>query len=143
MSAWTRLTVVIAVLLLFVGVFQSPPGRSILKKIGLVGDPSSFTAIAFANPKDLPLQLASARTKLNLAFTISNDTSAVADYQWTVTVTTNKKAGTANSGYAQLAPNVTTTIARQIVITCKKGQAEVTVSLKSPDEHIDAIMACR
>jgi hypothetical protein len=143
MPAWTRPTVVIAVLLLFVGVFQSPPGRSILTKIGLVGDPSSFTAIAFANPKGLPLQLASARTKLNLAFTISNDTSTVENYQWTVTVTADKKSATANSGHIRLASNVTTTIAPQIVITCKAGQAEVAVSLKSPDEHIDAIMTCR
>jgi hypothetical protein len=143
MPAWARLTVVIAVPLLFIGVFQSPPGRSILKKIGLVGDPSSFTAIAFANPQDLPLQLASARAKLNLAFTISNDTSTVKDYQWTVTVTANKKSATTSSGHTQLASNVTTTIARQIVITCNAGQAEVAVSLKSPDEHIDAIMTCR
>ena len=143
MTAWARLTVVIAVLLLLVGIFQSSPGRFILKKIGLVGNPSSFTAIAFANPRDLPLRLASARTKLNLAFTISNDTSTVKDYQWTVTVTANKQSATASSGHTQLASNVTTTIARQIVISCKAGQAEVAVSLKNPDEHIDALMTCR
>lgn len=113
-----------------------------LKAIGITGDSGSFTAIAFAKPQDLPVQLSSAHTKLNLAFTISNHTSNAEDYQWAVTVTANKKSALVGNGHAQLVPNDTTTVTQPIEIVCKTGRAEVTVSLKGLDEHIDAWMTC-
>jgi hypothetical protein len=73
---------------------------------------------------------------------ISNHTSNVEHYQWTLTVTADKKSTLADSGNIQLAANGTTTVARQIEIVCKAGQAEVIVGLKKPDEHIDAWMTC-
>jgi hypothetical protein len=133
--------VVVAVLLL-VGICQSPPGRSILKAVGLIGSPTSFTAIAFAKPQSLPVQLASPHTKLDLSFTISNDTSNMQDYQWTVSVVADNKSTLASNGYIQLAPNGAVTVARDINIVCKAGQAEVTVGLKNTNEHVDAWMTC-
>lgn len=141
--AWPRVAGVIAAVLLLVGVCQSSPGRSALRIIGLIGNPNSFTAIAFANPQTLPVQLDSASTKLNLAFTISNDTINVARYQWSLKVAVNNNSKLVTNGNIQLAPNGAATVTRQIEITCKAGQAEVTVSLKDPDEHIDAWMTCR
>lgn len=142
-SAWTRLAIVLVAVLLCLGASQSPPGLSILKAIGLIGNPSSFTAIAFAKPQALPIQLASTHTRLDLSFTISNDTPNIEGYQWTVSITADNKSALASKGYIQLPPNRMATVVRNINIACKAGQAEVSVSLKEPSEHIDAWMSCK
>jgi hypothetical protein len=117
-------------------------GRPLLKAVGLVGNPNTFTAISFANPQSLPEQLSATRSKLNLAFTISNHTSSAKDYQWLLTVTVNSKSATAGKGTATLDPNGTATVAKDIEVVCKTGQAEVTVSLAGLNESIDAWMTC-
>jgi hypothetical protein len=113
-----------------------------LKAVGLVGTPNTFTTISFAHPQSLPEQLSAARSKVNLAFTISNHTSSAEDYQWLVTVTVNSKSATAGKGTVALDPNGTTTVAKDIDVVCKTGRAEVTVSLAGLNESIDAWMTC-
>jgi hypothetical protein len=113
-----------------------------LKAVGLVGKPNASTAISFANPQSLPEQLSATRSKVNLVFTISNHTSSAEGYQWLLTVTVNSKSTTAGKGTVALDPNGTTTVAKDIDVVCKTGQAEVTVSLAGLNESIDAWMTC-
>jgi hypothetical protein len=141
--AWWRAAVAAVVVLLFLGVFQTSAGRPLLKAVGLVGSPNTFTAISFVNPQSLPEQLSTARSKVNLAFTISNHTSGEEDYQWQLTVTVNNKSAPAGKGTVALGPNGTTMIAKDIDVVCKTGEAEITVSLAGLNESIDAWMACR
>lgn len=137
-----QLTVVTVAALLFMGVCQTPLGRSFLKDVGLIGNPDSFTSIAFTKPQSLPLQLAKSRTKLNLGFMISNHTPSIKNYDWALTVAINNKSSLVGKGHIQLAPNNTTTVVRKVEIVCKTGRAKVTVSLQQPAEHIDALMFC-
>lgn len=129
-------------LLIFVGVSQLSLGRPWLRDVGLTSTVGSYTALAFQNPQSIPTHLKTARTRLNVDFTITNASAEAQQYKWTLLVIQGKDTRRAGTGTAYAAAGQTTPVADPIEIECRNGQLQMIISLAKPAEHIDAWMTC-
>lgn len=126
---------------------QVSVGQTVLRDAGLEQAPSSVAALSFAQPQALPTRLAARRTTMRVPFTISNNSAAVQDYQWSVSAarTGNRVGGlTARpaSGVIAVAPGAAVTMNPAVRLNCTGGQIRITVRLASPAESVYFLSNC-
>jgi hypothetical protein len=125
------------------GLTQTPPGRQLLKSIGVVGSGSGYTELAFADPGGLPRRLTAKMTVSDLPFTIHNLTGQDRQYSWSVTMTSRGKTGRAATGVTGLANGARLTVTPRLRIECVPGPMSVTVQVSgSSTESIDFHATC-
>jgi hypothetical protein len=128
--------------MLFAGIGQASIGRSILEKAGLFEQPTSYTSLAFAQPQNLPEQLAPKQKTIGISFMIHNSGGRTYGYQWSIQFVQTGLIHRAAAGYVSIDPGKGATISRTEVIQCNRKKVQIVVSLAHPAESIDAWMAC-
>ena len=121
---------------------QSSSGREALRSTGLLEKPTSYTSLAFQNPRFLVEQLASKRASVGVSFVIHNVGGISREYQWSVLLVENGHARRVAIGDAQVVPGRSTAITRSEEIACVGKRVQVVVKLATPPEVIDAWIAC-
>lgn len=143
MSLWPRVTLIGIGFLLVAGVAQSSVMRPLWQVIGVIGPPESYTALSFANPRDLPIDFPAKRSSLTVAFLIANAATRTQNYTWIVSEAEGKNLRRISAGNVNIAAGKTAKVSQQVKITCKPGQhLELTVSIAHQTERIDALMNC-
>jgi hypothetical protein len=132
------LTAVLAAGLLF----QTPPGRYVLRSAGLLGAPAAYTELAFTGPGNLPQQLIAANVTNLPAFEIHNATGAGRRYRWSVTLSSAGGTAQVATGQASVADGHVTTLAPSVTVECRPGPVTVTVRLADSGESIDFKADC-
>lgn len=137
------MTLVVIGFLLVAGVAQSSFMRSLWQAIGVIRPPESYTALSFANPRDLPIDFPAKRSSLTVAFLISNAAASIQNYTWIVSETVGKDLRRVSTGNIDIGSGKTAKVSQQVKIECKPGQhVELTVSIAHQTERIDALMNC-
>jgi hypothetical protein len=139
---WAYVALLVAVLAL-TGLSQTPPGRWLLKSIGVLGSGSGYTELSFADPGGLPRRLAAKVTVSDLPFTIHNLTRQDRQYSWSVTMTSRGKTRRAATGATGLVNGARLTVTPRLRIECVPGPLRVTVQVSgSSTESIDFHATC-
>jgi hypothetical protein len=133
---------VAGVALLAVGIAQTSPGRTVLRKAGLLEPPVSYTSLAFEHPQSLPEQLSSQRANIPVSFQIHNYGNTVHKYEWSIVLTQGTLIQRLASGTAEVAAGHAAVISRNEAVSCTQGQQRIIVRLTEPAESIDAWMRC-
>lgn len=138
---WSTITMAAAIVLAM-GVAQTSAGRTLLQKVGLFEQPSSYTSLAFLSPQFPPGQINSRQANVPISFGIRNVSQISQTYEWSVLVsgvTAHKMA----AGEVRVPAGREATITRSAQISCtKSGPVRVTVSLAHPSESIDSLSTC-
>lgn len=142
MSTWPALAVALASLLLAIGISQVSISQTVLKNVGLVGNPGAYTSIAFKYPQDLPTRLRRSKTTVKVAFAISNATTSSRDYRWSLLFFQGAHKHRVSTGDVRVSAGQTVSVTRSVKISCDKGRVRLTAGLAQPNEHIDAWMTC-
>lgn len=127
--------------LLVGGLFQTNPGRELLRDAGLLGRPTSYTELAFTDPRTLPSELIPSQDMTGLQFSVRNATTATRVYGWSVSVTKPSSAAAATpataAGTVRLTPGQRTTVAPVLrSVRCIPGAVSVSVSLSGGTNEI-------
>jgi hypothetical protein len=122
--------------------FQTPPGRDVLRSAGVLGTPAAYTELAFTGPGDLPQQLVAANVTKLPAFEIHNVTGAAHRYRWSVTLSSARGAVQAATGEAPVADGRVATLAPSVRVECRPGPLTVTVRLATSGESINFRADC-
>lgn len=133
---------VAGVALLAVGIAQTTPGRTVLRKAGLLEPPASYTSLAFEHPQSLPEQLSSQRANIPVSFQIHNNGNTGHEYEWSIVLAQGTLIQRLASGTAEAAAGHATVINRTEPVSCTQGQQRIVVRLTQPAESIDAWMTC-
>ena len=126
---------------------QTPTGHTVLRETGLEKAPTSSAALSFAEPQVLPTRLAAQVTVVYAPFTISNNSAAMQNYQWSLgAARTGRRSsglsGRTVSGSITMAPGAEVTMDPALRLSCAGGQIRVTVRLASPAESIYFLANC-
>jgi hypothetical protein len=141
-AGWPGAVVLIAVLMLAAGIFQTSRGHAVLAKAGLFQKPVTFTSLAFASPQDLPAQLAAKNATVPVSFVIHNSGSSARTYRWSVFVVQAGGTRQVQTGRVRLGSGRGSAIRRSAAVSCAGGRLQIVVELASPAEAIDACTAC-
>ena len=96
---------------------QSAAGQHVLKRLGIVGHPPSFTELSFDQPLELPSTLTQKPHPVAIAFTIANHSSRTASYEWKIVATASARQ-TLRSGFVQLAAGQRVSVVPQLELGC-------------------------
>jgi hypothetical protein len=141
-ARWRAIIALAAVAVLAAGLSQTSAGHAALGAVGLLGQPASYTSLAFLDPQSLPPQLDARRASVRASFVIHNANSTPQTYQWSVVLAQGQRAHRVAAGNALVAPGHGAAITRFVEIVCTGGKVRIAVSLARPAESIDAWITC-
>jgi hypothetical protein len=124
------------------GIGQTSAGHSMLGKLGLFKEPTSYTSLAFLHPQTLAEQLSARPAKADVAFVIQNHGATAHDYQWSLRLVHDGSSHRLAAGHVRVGSMHQAAIARSAKILCRRGQVIISVTLASPAEFIDASTTC-
>ncbi len=125
-----------------VGFAQTSAGKAVLRDTGVSGSPPAYTALSFASPKYLPVQLYSREALLPVDFVIKNESGTAHQYHWQVVEIRNGRAKEVASGLAAVQSGAATTISRNVLASCASAKIGISVRLKAPREAIEYWSRC-
>jgi hypothetical protein len=132
----------VAGIMLLAGISQASFGRTILEKAGLLEQPTNYTSLAFAQPRNLPERLTAKQKTIGILFIIHNSGDSTYGYHWSIQFTQTGHTHRVAAGDVDVNPGKAVTISRTEAIQCTLKQVQVTISLAHPAESIDAWIAC-
>ena len=139
---WRSAIALAVLVMLAVGLGQTGPGRSVLRKAGLLGGPASYTSLAFLHPQSLNEQLGSKRADVAVSFVIHNAGGVPQDYRWAVLLAQGQRTRSIGSGSVRVGSGRAAAITRPAKIFCTRGRVRIAVNLARPAEWIDAWLTC-
>lgn len=143
MAIWRGAIALVAAVALAAGIAQTGFGHNVLRKAGLLEEPTSYTSLAFVDPRLNVIENLSARqVPVSVSFEIHNATSTPRYYQWSVFLVQRGHTHGTAAGSVHLASGRGAAITRSVNISCRRGRVRVIVKLASPAEFIDAWMTC-
>jgi hypothetical protein len=141
-TRWRRVAILVILVAFAAGIAQTSAGRSMLRKAGLLANPTSYTSLAFQRPQDLREQFDSKRVDFGVSFEIHNVGSFSRDYQWSVLLTQGSRTRSVAAGSVRIASGRGKAISRSVKVVCSRGQVRIAVKIVQPAEFIDAWVAC-
>jgi hypothetical protein len=143
MAIWRWAIALVAAVALAAGIAQTSFGHEALRKAGLLGEPTSYTSLAFVDPRLSVIEsLSATQVPVSVSFEIHNATTAPRYYQWSVLLVQSGRTHSMAAGGVHVASGRGAVITRSVNISCRRGRVRVIVKLASPAESIDAWMAC-
>jgi hypothetical protein len=143
MAIWRGAIALVAAVVLAAGIAQTSFGRDGLRKTGLFEKPTSYTSLAFLDPRlNVIENLSSREVPVPVSFEIRNATSVPHYYQWSVLLVQRGHTHRIATGGVHVASGRGAAISRSVNISCRQRRVRVIVKLASPAESIDAWMAC-
>lgn len=121
---------------------QAGPGRSALKRIGLVKPPPAFAALYFTDPVGEPVSVPVGRSRIPLSFTVGNGSQQNQSYHWSVLAVQGSKTKRLATGEVSVHQGGISVVRKTVTQTCKRGTLKVTIELASPSESIDFVASC-
>ena len=129
-----------AAVLAATAVAQTAGGKSLLHRAGLTGGDETYTALAFADARNLPLQLPAAGARV--AFSVHNAEASGRTYRWTVLALGARGTRVLANGRLPVAKGKTAFAAPSIALPCSRGRLRVQVRLADPPESIGFWTSC-
>jgi hypothetical protein len=143
MATWWRAIALLAAVALAAGIAQTSFGHEVLRKAGLFQEPTSYTSLAFLDPRlNVIENLSSRQVPVPVSFEIHNSTGVPRYYRWSVLLMQSGRTHSVAAGGVHLTSGRGAAITRSVNISCRQGRVRVIVKLVSPAEFIDAWMAC-
>jgi hypothetical protein len=140
-STQTATVVVALALVAFLSLFaQSHAGQRALTRLGIVGHSARYTALAFAQPLQLPAHLPRTPTPVDASFTITNRQGRAETYRWKVSANGAADQVLA-SGEVSLGAGQRAYVDPPLILTCSSAHMSVDVRLAS-GEYIDFLAQC-
>lgn len=137
-----RPVAVIAAVLIAIVFTQTPPGRGVLRLVGLQSPPA-YTALYFTNPDRLPAELHTGHVQFPVTFSVQNSSQSDKTYQWRIAVQDGRTT-TNVFGKLSLAGGATAVETKAVKAVCRSGGAlQVIVSLATPADAINFRVVCR
>lgn len=133
---------IIAAVTLAVGLAQTGIGHSLLRRAGLYEAPTSYTSLAFADPQSLPMHLSSAPTKVKMSFALSNTSTGLRSYHWSIMLERARRNYRLAAGEVSVPAGENMTVARTVTASCASGRALMMVQVATPAESIDFWVTC-
>jgi hypothetical protein len=118
---------------------QSKAGQKVLKHIGVAGEPSKYTELAFVDPTKLPNAVYQPRSQLLVPFTITNHEHVATTYHWQI-VAAARGSRVVRAGEVSLSAGAYAYFDPVLELGCAT-RTQVTVRLTT-GEHIDFWAAC-
>jgi hypothetical protein len=141
-SRWWATIALTLALVVAVGIGQTVVGHTVLRKVGLIEEPTGYTSLAFLHPQSLPERLPAERASVATSFVIHNTGTASRDYRWSMHLVRSGQDRVVAAGSTRVAGRGEATILRSATISCTRGHVEIVVKLARPAEAIDALAAC-
>lgn len=136
------LLTLLGVIALLAGLFQTPPGYSLLRDTGLAGPAPVYTSLYFSDPGGLPASVPSGHVALTVSFSVHNASTSANSYQWTIQMVHGKQRAQAAGGKLAVPAGGTKTENSPVAAFCASGELQVVVRLAAPAESIDFRAAC-
>lgn len=125
-----------AALALLLLLLPTPPGLALLRAIGALPPPASYTELAFA-PSMLPPQTAARGAQVDFAFSIGDEQGAAADYAWRVLESTDSGPFVqAGSGSLRLDEGASGTVSTRVLMPSSGKRVLITVQLLATGQVI-------
>ena len=139
---WRGGVILIAVIILAACLAQTSSGHAVLRRAGLLEQPTDYTSLAFSSPQSVPTQVITRKKTVGISFTIRNASRMSYDYQWSVSLMQGSRTQHISAGTVRVASGRQVRIKQSAKIACTPGQVRIVVSLAHPAEFIDARAAC-
>jgi hypothetical protein len=139
---WRGLIALAAGAMLAAGLGQTSRGHAVLRAMGLLDEPTTYTSLAFLNPQSLPQQLEATRASVNASFVIHNANTTPSTYQWSVLLAQGRRTHRLAGGNVLVAPGHGAAISPSLEIDCTSGKVRIEVNLAHPAESIDVWLTC-
>jgi hypothetical protein len=143
MAIWRGAIALVAAVALAAGIAQTSFGHEVLRKAGLIEEPTGYTSLAFLDPRlNVIENLSSRQGSVPVSFEIHNATNSPRYYHWSVLLVQRGRTHSIAAGGVHVASGRGAAITRSVNIFCRRGRVRVVVKLTSPAEFIDAWMSC-
>ncbi len=139
----------LAIVMLLVGLAQTPGGHHLTTALGLSAPAEPFTELYFTRPSAPAAESGSSNARATVSFVIHNKGHVEMRYTWTISAGASREPAT---GTVRLDAGQRTTVRRQVASGCRSARSagrqahtkpvRVRVSLKSPMESIDYWQTC-
>jgi len=141
--AWWRVPIGVVAVAVIVLVFaQTAAGQQVMRRAGLEGPASSYTALSFTNPGALQGHLPLGHFSTRVGFALENDSQTSNHYQWTIQMIDGKHVTKVATGQATVGGGDTIDESRTVTGMCQSGNLKLVVSLAAPAESIDFMAHC-
>lgn len=142
MRSWWSALVLVVLVASSAGLAQTRQGHALLQDTGLFKVPTSYTELAFTDPRSLPSKLRSKRAPINVSFAVHNVSGSLRTYQWSIVLVRSGRSHVKASGAVNVPAQGNVTVTRTVAMACVGGRLQVVVRLVSSAEYIDFWARC-
>jgi hypothetical protein len=121
---------------------QTGFGQRSMRSAGLTAATPGFTALAFAQPSQLPKALRRPAAAVPVTFTVANHEGRARTYEWSVLVGVASSSSVARSGRIAVPAGAVRTVQAQLRVACHGSRQRVQVTLAGTNDVITDWLTC-